>query len=285
MKSYQTILLTGLAMLIVCGIVWANSNGINFEALTGAPGESTCADCHGTLDSGPGSVSITADFNYTPGDTLDVTVDISQAGQTRWGFELTALDGSNQMAGDLVATDTARMLVTTAGSGRQYIKQTTLGTDDTHGNNTSWSFKWAAPVSDVGPVTFYVCGVAANGASGPNGDFCYSDTYVLLTTDVVDSDDAGLPQGFRLAQNYPNPFNPATTIEFDLSKKSAVELVVYNVLGQEVKVLTQGDLGAGTHQIVWDGTDNVGQTVASGLYFYRLKTEQFVSSNAMLLLK
>ncbi len=95
----------------------------------------------------------------------------------------------------------------------------------------------------------------------------------------------GLPTEYSLAQNYPNPFNPSTEIAFDLPKNAHVELSVFNILGQQVTNLLSGDMPAGSHQIMWDGTDSDGGAVASGIYFYRISTDDFSSSKKMLMLK
>jgi hypothetical protein len=90
---------------------------------------------------------------------------------------------------------------------------------------------------------------------------------------------------FRLYPNYPNPFNPETTIAFDLVKSGPVELKIYNVVGEEVKTLINNSLLPGSYKIIWDGTDNSDQQVASGIYIYSLKTGNSVQSNKMVLLK
>ena len=79
-----------------------------------------------------------------------------------------------------------------------------------------------------------------------------------------------LPQGFALGQNYPNPFNPSTIIPYQLAATSPVRLEVFNVLGQRVATLADGQQGAGAYLARWDGTDTAGGAAASGLYFYRL---------------
>jgi hypothetical protein len=100
-------------------------------------------------------------------------------------------------------------------------------------------------------------------------------------TPVIEPDQPpALPSSPRLAQNYPNPFNPATTIAFDLPRVSHVRLVVYNVLGRHVAVLVDEWLQAGSHNVVWDGSD-----AASGIYIYRLTTGSFSSTQKMVLLK
>jgi len=77
---------------------------------------------------------------------------------------------------------------------------------------------------------------------------------------------------YLLAQNYPNPFNPTTTINFTVPAGN-VKIDIYNVLGQKVKVLVDSKMAAGTYDVVWDGTNALGEKVASGIYFYKLKSE------------
>ena len=94
-----------------------------------------------------------------------------------------------------------------------------------------------------------------------------------------------LPSSFALSQNYPNPFNMGTIIEYSLPISSRVEIVVYNILGQRVSTLVDEDKPAGEYTTHWDGTDYSGDYVASGVYFYRLQTNDFVNSKKMILLK
>ncbi len=94
-----------------------------------------------------------------------------------------------------------------------------------------------------------------------------------------------MPASVSLDQNYPNPFNPQTSIRFKLPEASSVKLVVYNVLGREVKTLLQGELGAGDHEALWDGTDSSGLRVPSGSYLYRLEAGNVVHIRQMTMLK
>jgi hypothetical protein len=96
---------------------------------------------------------------------------------------------------------------------------------------------------------------------------------------------ADAPKNFALEQNYPNPFNPTTTIRYQLPEQGEVKLVVYNMLGQVVKTLVQTTQSAGTYIARWDGTNEVGISVAGGVYFYQLKAGDFVVSKKMLLLR
>jgi len=90
---------------------------------------------------------------------------------------------------------------------------------------------------------------------------------------------------FVVLQNYPNPFNPQTTIEYYLPKSSWVNLTIYNVLGRKIKVLVNDFQTKGKKSITWDGKDQKGRMVATGIYFYRLETTDYVESKKMLLIK
>jgi len=96
---------------------------------------------------------------------------------------------------------------------------------------------------------------------------------------------AALPTVYALEQNVPNPFNPTTNISFALPKDSRVSLSIYNVLGQHVRTLVDDFVPAGNRTISWDGTDATGTTVASGVYFYKLKANDFSSTKKMMMLK
>ena len=94
-----------------------------------------------------------------------------------------------------------------------------------------------------------------------------------------------LPQQFTLCQNSPNPFNLSTTISFSLPARSNVNLTIYNILGEKVNSLVNGTLEAGTHTVIWDGTNKYGTEVASGIYFYRLSSGTNAITKKMNLLK
>lgn len=119
-------------------------------------------------------------------------------------------------------------------------------------------------------------GELSNIASGESG--------FQFGTDVND-DPSGLPTEFSLGQNYPNPFNPATTIEYSLPSASEVRITVYNILGQAVIRLVDGQMPAGSYSVTWDGTDATGQAVASGVYLYTIETEDYQAGKKMILLQ
>jgi hypothetical protein len=94
-----------------------------------------------------------------------------------------------------------------------------------------------------------------------------------------------IPETFALQQNYPNPFNPVTTIRFDLPVSSQVKLIVYNILGQEVRTLANDVYSAGRHYVLWDGRNHLGHTVSSGIYLYRIVWPTGNVTRRMLLIK
>jgi subtilisin family serine protease len=103
-------------------------------------------------------------------------------------------------------------------------------------------------------------------------------------TDINDGQ-TNLPGRFDLCQNYPNPFNPSTVIEYSLAEAARVSVTVYNILGQEVIELYNGRAEAGNSRVVWNATNDHGQAVPSGIYFYELKVGASSISKKMLLLK
>ena len=106
-----------------------------------------------------------------------------------------------------------------------------------------------------------------------------------ITTSVATGPEKGLPTEYRLEQNYPNPFNPVTTIQYQIPVSGQVKLFIYNLSGQKIRTLVNENKSAGIYHIQWDAKDNMGDAVASGVYVYRIKAEEFVQSRIMLLLR
>lgn len=94
-----------------------------------------------------------------------------------------------------------------------------------------------------------------------------------------------VPMGIHLHQNYPNPFNPTTTIKYDLTTASQTKLAIYNMKGELINTLVDDQMAAGSYQVVWNGTDAAGNLVPSGVYTYRLETDNQVLNRQMILMK
>jgi len=111
-----------------------------------------------------------------------------------------------------------------------------------------------------------------------------SDLLVTVEFVMEDAINDDTPRKFSLS-NYPNPFNPATTINFFLENKTFVEIEIFNLLGQKIISLANQEFESGEHNLLWNGTDSFGKKVSSGLYLYRIKTENNILINKMLLVK
>ncbi len=163
--------------------------------------------------------------------------------------------------------------------------------------------------SDYDPV---IAGGYDNDNFGPKSDvlwaartrfYSYNDTFIvrpaelyLYVRQTVSTGDVfqftpqwtntdTLPHTFQLYQNYPNPFNLVTNIQFYLIRAAKVKLEIYNVLGQKVRTLMNGEMEAGEHRLQWDGSNNTGNTLGSGIYFFRISIGDFVKTRKMILLK
>jgi len=107
----------------------------------------------------------------------------------------------------------------------------------------------------------------------------------------IKNDRLNLLKNFKLNQNYPNPFNPSTTISYALPYQSSVEIIIYDLMGKEIKSFTVPSQSAGYNRLVWDGKNESGNPVTSGVYFYRISikslenNETFIKTAKMLMLK
>ncbi len=132
-----------------------------------------------------------------------------------------------------------------------------------------------------GGFGLYAFQQSATGVAG------YFDNIVVKTLPVtfVQGNSSSTPGNFQLSQNYPNPFNPETRISYRLSTGGFTTLTVHDQLGRTIRTLVSQNQASGEHTVVWDGKDNSGNIVPSGVYFYSLKTGTTVESKKMVLLK
>ncbi len=93
------------------------------------------------------------------------------------------------------------------------------------------------------------------------------------------------PAPFLDLSNYPNPFNAESTIEFSLKEINPVSLIIYTMTGQQIRRLVTETLPADVHRVIWDGTDNSGREVSSGIYIYQVQTGGYAESNKMMLMR
>jgi hypothetical protein len=126
-------------------------------------------------------------------------------------------------------------------------------------------------------------------AKSNSNENSYVSVLINRTKIIADIDDETsnelIPSQFTLSQNFPNPFNPVTAIKYSISRRSRVTISIHDILGRKVATIVDKEKPAGTYTVVWDGTDDKGRHMATGLYIYQLVTEEFSESRKMLLLK
>ena len=221
---------------------------------TGAPGNSgTCSDvgCHNSfaLNSGSGSLTVNAPGNYTPGETIAITVSVAQSGASRFGFEITAKDASGNHQGSWVVGDHTRK---TIGNSRYLTHSTTT--------ESEWTFGWQTPTEPV-DVTFYVAGSAADGKLDADGDHIYTTTHAISagTSSAVENEQPA--RSFEVLSAYPNPVHDRTTLRLRLEAPSEISIRVMRIDGKEVLSGDRGSRPAGDHEFDLDFTG-----LASGIY-------------------
>jgi hypothetical protein len=147
------------------------------------------------------------------------------------------------------------------------------------GSAVDWVPTW--PLPEATDMKYTNASLKTGSTDGlPIGD----PNWFGITTAVAKTS-AKVPTAFSLSNAYPNPFNPTTNIAFTVAKSENVRLVVFNILGQQIKTLVNGVMKAGSYTATWNGKDEFGSSVASGIYFYRLESQSFNSTKKMILMK
>jgi len=147
---------------------------------------------------------------------------------------------------------------------------------DSTDNSGAWTWEVTPPASDF-------CLVRISDLEGLAADS--SDSFFTIRFQTGIEGAADLPREFALEQNYPNPFNPDTRLRFDCAEQAHVKLLILNVNGRTVRTLVDGIRPRGRHEVRWDGRDDRGARLASGLYFARFITKKAQFTRRMLLLK
>ncbi len=191
---------------------------------------------------------------------------------------------SGNTANDIVIVDcqTVKLRAERVGDANGRVYTIYVAAVDANGNVGSAAFQVqtpidqsGSPVIDDGPAY-----EVQSGCSAPNAPIL-----AAKDSDAQLQESTFVPAAFALAQNYPNPFNPSTTIHFDVPQTGDVTLSIYNLRGQLVRTLVSGVVAAGRHQILWDGADERGVHVASGIYLYRLQADGFTAIRKLVLTK
>ena len=116
-------------------------------------------------------------------------------------------------------------------------------------------------------------------------DSIFGETFIEVIELNVGENPNRIPTGFHLYPAFPNPFNPITTLRYDLLENSFVTIIIYDILGKEVKTLINQTQNGGYKSILWDGTNDHGHSMSTGIYLYRIQAGNFTRTKKMVLLK
>ena len=271
----KTLLLT--AVLCVYAILMNNSYVYtnSFQpptGRTGAPGEQTCAaaGCHNTgVNTGSGSLDISFSGGgvFEAGVTYDVSVVVNDSG-SKFGFEMVALNGSGESVGTFDTNGSNNIAIRTVG-GKEYIHHRSAPSSNT------FNFKWTAPADEVGEVTFYAAGNAADGNGFASQDKIYTNQFSTMFTNIPTYN----PEELSL-NLFPNPTENTNyfNLEYQLTQNELMTISAYDATGRLVKVLFEGVENAGVQQHRFSLEEN---ELKPGLYFITLQSETFVSSTRL----
>lgn len=241
---------------------------------TGSPGETTCTGCHTgfAINDGGGSVVISSpdltNWEYMPGDTYTINVTVSRTGCPLFGFGFECLTGSTpaQNAGTLIVTNPSETHILNATVSTVVRKNMVhslnggLGTD-----SKTFSFKWAAPTTNVGNVTFYCCGNATNMNGAKTGDHIYSTTQVVTPAFGATTND--IPDNSSTFNVYPNPANENLFVMYSAAIGKKVDFTLMTLDGKIAgPVYTFIGTGSETTSVIVLPAD-----FAAGIYLLRMQ--------------
>ena len=268
-KKILFLFIASFAALNIYDVPNAHSNAAQPpKGRTGAPGETTCAisGCHvGAINSGTGSLSI--NFNagvngYSLGQTYNMSVTVSSAGASKWGFEMVALNGSNNSVGTFIG-NAAQNTETGSANNRLYIYQKNAPTG---ANSHTFNFQWTAPATNAGDITFYAIGNAANSNNAATGDLIYTVSQeISFNTGVTE-----VAAGSSLLNAYPNPATETLQISYNVQKATQINLTLADLSGKIVATLHNNEYkNAGKYTETLPLND-----LAAGIYLLQISNSQ-----------
>ncbi len=245
-------------MLAIIALVFSVDSGSAFalsfdppNEKTGAPNDGSCIECHVDNDLNTPGGLLTLEFpqTYIPNEVYTIVVSLARPGQSRWGFEMTALDGNGASAGSFEITDVENTQKSVA-NGKQYIKQTFTGTAQGTNDGNQWTVEWTAPDAEIGPITFYAAGNAANADSKPSGDYIYTtqgeSTRAIPTVAGVtlegerEKTTMDAVTGVSYTLKVTNTGNMTDTVTLETSAEVGIEASVLGTLSQNSIELDSG---------------------------------------------
>jgi hypothetical protein len=270
-----------LSTVLTAGIIsFAGVNGTmeitdkNGKAgYTGSPGEQNCTSCHsGTINSGSGSIAIATSIppaGYTPGQTYQIDVTVTDATSSLFGFGFEALlTSGNVNAGTFTITNPASTQIKTAsvsGNVRNNVVHTLNG--GASAGQKVFSFNWTAPAAGSGDVTFYAVGNAANGNNANSGDKIYSTN---STIGEFNSSSVEMPTSSISAVNiYPNPVSESLNVRFFLMAETEVSIQLLDLNGKLIANFANFNANGEVNQLYL-----MPSNLSKGIYFLNITTNR-----------
>ncbi|MFN0212965.1 MAG: choice-of-anchor V domain-containing protein [Saprospiraceae bacterium] len=262
-----------LFVLLAGGILSLSNLDGAFPENTGAPGELTCgrAPCH-NVPSNAGNALMSIEYSgnglkYSADSTYQLTVKISNQQTLRNGFEILALNASNQNTGSwvLIEPDKMKIIPGIGLPSRKYVTHKAAGN-----LQTEWKVAWKAPSSNVGTVTFYASVNATNDNGMITGDEVYTKNLAVAFSPLSVTTEPGAFSNFGIVSVTASQPSQTLQIRYFLNLVEEVRLEVFNVLGQKMSTVLAGKESEGEHQMIWNGLTDNGLSVPSGVYVVRL---------------
>lgn len=250
---------------------------------TNSPSEGNCTSCHNSfaVNSGTGSTTLLSNIpatGYVPGTTYNMTLRVKQTSRSLFGLGLEALTSTNQNAGTLVITNSAKTRLanaTVSGVSRKNVTHQLNG--GASQDSMLFTFNWTAPAAGTGAVKFYYSGMAANGTGSTSGDYVYTGN-----TTFAEYDNTAIGEAITNIKSFnifPNPVKERVNVNYSLTSASEVTISVYSLEGKLVKVLAKTSKPAGNVEDSFP----LGAGLAKGTYLLELRTEAGVSTQKMMI--
>lgn len=258
--AFAALLTIGLGALVFVPTRTATSNSGGAAARNaGVPGENTCASsgCHSSfaLNSGNGSVVVASADTYTPGTALDLTVRVAQSGSSTYGFQIAARDANGDPAGSFELADGGTRFSGSTTIGQRYVGHSTPSVSG------EWSVRWLAEAGQVGDVTFYATGNAANGNGSSSGDWIYSTSRTVLQGQGTPVEGVNQAAGLMLIVTGEHPIGSIVRAQIEGATQGTLSF--YDALGRMrmsavislgKAELSRGGLEAGLYLLVAETT-------------------------------
>lgn len=241
---------------------------------TGSPGETTCntTQCHNsyTLNSGGGSISISAptmtNWAYVPGQTYPISVTVSKTGTNLFGLGVEALRSTGANGGSFTITNPSETQLKNAAIGgnirSNVVHQLGGGASS---NSHTFTFNWNAPSTNIGNITFYAAGNAANDDGDELGDYIYTTSQVVTFATGLDNESPAAGS----MNIYPNPVHDRMRVDFGMREPGLVQLNLYSLQGKFIKQLFSELFATGEQQVT---TDIKGE-IPPGIYLLELNAD------------